>query len=42
MEIFGHGLIIIRREREKVILGIVLLRIVSVVNILSLIQIINY
>lgn len=41
MEIFGDRLIIIGREKEKIILGIVL-RIMSVVNILSLIQIINY
>lgn len=42
MEIFGDRLIIIGREKEKIILGIILLRIMSVVNILSWIQIINY
>lgn len=41
MKIFGDRLIVIGREKEKIILGIVL-RIMSVVNILSLIQIINY
>lgn len=41
MKIFGDRLIVIGREKEKIILGIVL-RIMSVVNILSWIQIINY